>query len=130
MASTYWPTVNVALMYWPGKIAPVGIGNLGTHQKRAGLRVDLVVDEDRLAHVGMGALALDKHVDGDSPSFLERGRNGKSVRGRQQIEPHRVKLLDVDKIRGPGLAHQVAKLDLQLADPPIDRRSTSRNSRD
>ena len=100
----------------------VGIGNLGPHQKRAGLRVDLVVDEDRLADVGMRAIALDKHVDVDAPRLLECGRNGKIASGRQQIQPHRIKLLKVNKFRGPRVADQVAQLDLQFADPPVDRR--------
>ena len=78
MASTYSPMVIVALMYWPGKIDAVGVGNLGPHQERRGLCIDLVVDEDRLADVGMAAFALDGHVDGDSrPWPGARSRSGR-----------------------------------------------------
>ena len=42
-----------------GKERAVGVGNLGTHQEGRGGAVHGVVDEDRLAGVGMQAVALD-----------------------------------------------------------------------
>ena len=36
-----------------GQDRAIGVGHLGPHQERRGLRIDLVVDEDRLADVGM-----------------------------------------------------------------------------
>ena len=55
---------------------------------------------------------------------------GRLAGGRTQIEPHRVELLDGDQLGGTGVADQVADLDLQLADPPVDRGDTSGNSPD
>ena len=95
-----------------GQDRAVGVGDLGPHQKGRGLRIDLVVDEQCPANVGMRPFALDGHIDGMPPLPWSAVAMGRFRAGRTQIEPHRVKLLEVDKIRGPSIADQIAKLHL------------------
>ena len=58
-----------------GQDRAVGVGNLGAHEERRGLGVDLIVDEERLADMGMGPFALDNHVHGHAPFGTQRGRD-------------------------------------------------------
>ena len=108
-------------MYWPGKIDPSGLGTSARTRNVEVCDVDLVVDEDGLADVRMRPLALDDHVDCNPLLYCSAVAIGQERAAGRRSSPIGSSCWMVTSSVGAGVADQVADLDLELADPAVDR---------
>ena len=124
MPPAYSPIFNSTLTYSPGRIVSSGLGTSARTRTVEVVDSTTIVHERYLAGVGMGLLAADLELHFE-PFLHEHGDDRQITRCRPEIDAHGVKLLDRHqrgRIAGRGRrTDQVAELDLQLADPAVDR---------